>query len=150
MPESTGVETEGFNLWETLDDSMSVLENMETMDSELPFGLSSKFSSFFEEKYKDISGKVVEKYEDIKHDVKAWKEREIKAPTWEGSKKAFKKEARFAMDVVTLGTRLTWNIVKGLFKFAKLMIDKKGNVGFKEGWDIGGEMFTLEDKKKGK
>lgn len=149
MPEAKNpnIEGGGFSQWETgVDDVLSVLNNMETAPSELPFGLSSEFSNFFSDRYNQMSGMAAEKWED----VKAWKEREIKKPTWEGSKKAFKKEVRFGMDVLSVSTNLAWRITKGLFKFAKLMIQKKGNIGFAEGWELGGEMFSLEDKKKGK
>ncbi|MEK7658326.1 MAG: hypothetical protein AAB352_00490 [Patescibacteria group bacterium] len=41
-------------------------------------------------------------------------------------------------------------VALGVLKFAKKAIEKKGNVGFKEGWEIGGEIFSFDGKKEKK
>ena len=45
---------------------------------------------------------------------------------------------------------LGYRIISSIFKFAIKLIQKKGNVSFNEGYDIGQEAFSFEADKKGK
>ncbi len=57
-----------------------------------------------------------------------------------------------AVTGISLGALLviSGKILFGLFKFAKRAIEKKGDVGFKEGFEIGQEALSFEGKKEKK
>lgn len=40
--------------------------------------------------------------------------------------------------------------VGGIFRLAKKIIEKRGNISFKEGYEMGGDIFSLEAKKEKK
>jgi len=67
----------------------------------------------------------------------------ISAEWMEGAKKTGK-VAGISLGIPIL---LSWKIAKGLFKFAQKSIEKKGNVGFGASYEIGKEIFSLENKK---
>ena len=52
-----------------------------------------------------------------------------------------------AGNLITLGFNLCAKMVWGLLKFAKKVIEKKGNITFKEGREIGEEIFNFDSKK---
>ena len=60
-------------------------------------------------------------------------------------------DARKILGVVgnslTLGFNLCAKIVWGILKFAKKVIEKKGQVEFKEGYEIGKEALSFDGKK---
>jgi hypothetical protein len=43
---------------------------------------------------------------------------------------------------------LGWRVLKATFEFAKKAIQKKGNVGFKDGVEIGEKMLSFDEKDK--
>ena len=43
---------------------------------------------------------------------------------------------------------MSYGVLRGVFKFAKDVIQKKGNVGFGAGYNIGEEMFSPDKKDK--
>jgi hypothetical protein len=49
-----------------------------------------------------------------------------------------------------IGLGITYKVLEGAFKFAKKAIEKKGKIGFKDGYEIGKEMFSFGDKKENK
>jgi len=58
-----------------------------------------------------------------------------------------KKFLGVAGNFLTLSLNLCAKIVWGLLKFAKKAIEKKGQVGFKEGYEIGKEALSFDGKK---
>jgi len=46
-----------------------------------------------------------------------------------------------------IGLGAGYKILKGLYDFAKKAVDKKGNISFSEGFQMGHDLFSFEDKK---
>ncbi len=62
-------------------------------------------------------------------------------------KKFFEKPGvQFTTDVIRVGGLTITKIVWGLLKFGKKMVEKKGKISFKEGFDIGKEMLSFDAK----
>ncbi|KKQ21776.1 MAG: hypothetical protein A3G45_00200 [Candidatus Staskawiczbacteria bacterium RIFCSPLOWO2_12_FULL_37_15] len=51
---------------------------------------------------------------------------------------------------VGIGFFLSYKVLRGVYEFTKKAIQKKGDVGFSEGYKIGEEMLSFGDKKEKK
>jgi uncharacterized protein YaaR (DUF327 family) len=56
-------------------------------------------------------------------------------------------KTQFARDLGAVGMAVVFKTIWAFLKFAKTAIQKKGNVGFGEGYKIGQEIFSFGDKK---
>ena len=68
--------------------------------------------------------------------------------TAQKSKKFLKAPGKFILGTAGVGITLAARIAWGLLKFAAKIIEKKGQVGFKEGIKIGEDMFDFDKKKE--
>lgn len=73
---------------------------------------------------------------------------------WRRARESLKKEVKsgvgFAVDFTRSGVFTAFKIIKSLLKFAWEAYKKKGDVGFKAGYDIGAEAFDFRAKKEKK
>jgi hypothetical protein len=58
-----------------------------------------------------------------------------------------KTSGKFAFDATRVGIFIAAKMVWGVLKFAQKAIEKKGQVGFKEGYEIGKEALSFDGKK---
>ena len=65
-------------------------------------------------------------------------------------KGALKDEAVLGWDASRFGITLALKQVWGILKFAKTVIEKKGKITFKEGYELGKEPFSFDSKKEKK
>ena len=138
---------EGKNLEQVLGSVLSKKESAEAIDADSSSLFVSRTKEWFSNKYEEVSAGAKNKYER----AKAWRAKEI---TWSkrGQELAainvIKGSARFTRDVIGITPSIIIKILRGLGQFAKAAIMKKGNVGFGEGYKIGAEMFSFDDKKQ--
>lgn len=70
---------------------------------------------------------------------------------WMDNAKSFTKTSgKVAGISLGLGLLLTGKILYGVLKLAKKAVEKKGKIGFGEGYEIGNDIFSFESKKEKK
>ncbi|MFA6190499.1 MAG: hypothetical protein WC711_03295 [Candidatus Staskawiczbacteria bacterium] len=64
--------------------------------------------------------------------------------------KVIGKTAKVGWNVGRIGLYVAFKMLWPLLKFAGLALSKKGKVGWKDGWKLGGQMFDYKAKKDNK
>lgn len=70
---------------------------------------------------------------------------------WEANKKYIKEGLPADTKAgISLGLGFTKNILRAAYEFAAVAIEKKGNIGFKDGYKIGRNLFNFDKTEKDK
>jgi len=74
-------------------------------------------------------------------------------PAWSDRAKEWLKPKNFKEDSKTAGwlaLGITKNLLRGAYEFASVVIKKKGNIGFEDGYKIGKNLFDFGKAEKSK
>jgi len=168
-PADSGEKPGGNTAEQAADAALSGLEDGEAQDpveKEVWFGEARKY---FKKRAKDVSEKVSEYFEDRKETLgslsdiidvekipQEFKDRLEKIKKLSNGKMELEEEDKeflksWKADLAVLGIATYVKVTKfGILKFLWKVIQKKGKVTFKEGYEIGKDMFTFDSKKGGK
>ena len=113
---------------QAVNDAISSIKNKDAADSVISSGWAESIKKFWKDEEGGISIESAKKM----------------------SKKIGKTAGITAGVSVGIGLFLSYKVLRGVYEFAKKAIQKKGDVGFSEGYKIGEEMLSFGDKKEKK
>ena len=125
---------------QAVDTAMSEVEDRDATDPVISSGWTQKAKEFLKGKTEELKGRG-----------KEWTDRELNVKKIKQDlKDTAKATPRFLWDSLVVGTSIIVKFKFGIFEFVKKLIQKKGQITFKEGYEVGKEVFSFDTKKEKK